>query len=193
MVACTAGSAGLHHGPVHDGAVHLAWHRIADRVAAARVRSLVHENHAVRDQPFVGGDAVVGEGADDLAIVVAIIGEAVGFDHRPVGEVVEQQIGRVLDAMLLLRAGAAAERHVATAGDGVAADMLLRLDHDDRRARLARDDRRRQARGAGADHHDIRFVGPVGWERCWLRGGGVRRRQGPGRTGCRRVQHQVAA
>ncbi len=62
------------------------------------------------------GDAVVGEGADDLAVVVAVVGEAVGLDDRPVGQVAEQQVGRVLDAVFLLHAGAAAERNVAAAG-----------------------------------------------------------------------------
>ena len=87
------------------------------------VRRLVDEDHAMRDQPLIGGGAVVGEGADDLAIVVAVVGKAVGFDHRPIGEVAEQQVGRVLDPVLLLRAGAAAQRNVAAAGDRVAADV----------------------------------------------------------------------
>ena len=93
-----------------------------------RVRRLVDEDHPMRDQPFVGGGAIVGEGADDLAVVVAVVGKAVRFDHRPIGQVAEQQVGRVLDAVLLLRAGAAAQRNVAAAGDRVAADILLRLD-----------------------------------------------------------------
>ena len=61
------------------------------------------------------GGAVVGEGADDLAVVVAVVGHAVRLDDRPVGEVLEQQVGRILDAVFLLHAGAAAERHVAAA------------------------------------------------------------------------------
>ena len=89
-------------------------------------------------QPFEGRRAVVGEGADDLAVVVAVIGKAVRLDHRPIGQVAEQQVGRVLDAVFLLHAGAAAERDVAAAAGGVAAGMRLRLDEDDRSASFAR-------------------------------------------------------
>ena len=129
MVACTAGSAGLPVctiGQSIDRGMHLARHRVADGIAASRVGRLIDEDHAMRHQPFEGGDAVVGEGADDLAIVVAVIGKAVRFDHRPIGQIAEQQVGRVLDAVLLLRAGAAAERNIAAAGDGVAADIASR-------------------------------------------------------------------
>ncbi len=97
-----------------------------------RVRRLVDEDDAVRHQPLEGGGAVVGEGADDLAVVVAVIRKAVRLDHRPVGQVAEQQVGRIRDAVFLLHAGAAAQRHVAAAGDGVAADIGFGLDQDDR-------------------------------------------------------------
>ena len=131
-------------------------------VAAARVGRLVDEDDAMRDQEIEGGGAIVGKGADDLAVVVAVVGKAIGLDHRPIGEIAEDEIGRILDAVFLLRAGAAAERNVAAAADGVAADMLLRLDDDHRRAGLARDDRRREAHGAGADHHDVCLPAPSG-------------------------------
>ena len=63
-------------------AVHLARHGVADRKAAAPVRRLVDEDDAVGEQKLEGRGAVVGEGADDLAVVVAIIGGAVGL-RRP--------------------------------------------------------------------------------------------------------------
>ena len=88
------------------------------------------------NQPFEAWGAVVGKGADDFAIVVAVIREAVRPDHRPVGQVAEQQIRGVLDAVFLLHAGAAAERNIAAAGDGVTADIRFRLDQDHRRSRL---------------------------------------------------------
>ena len=152
------GFAGLHHRPGTDRGVHLARHRVAHRVAATRVRCLVDEHHAVRHQPFVGGDAVVGESSDDLAIVVAVVGKAVGFDDRPIGEVVEHQVGRVLDAMLPLCAGAAAERNVAAAGDGMAADMRFGFDDDNGSARLAGGYRGGDAGRASTDDNDVASV-----------------------------------
>ncbi len=138
----------LHHRPIHHRAVHFPRHRIADRRAAEIVRRLVDEDDPMGDEPFESRRAVVGEGADDLAVVVAIVGKAVRLDHRPVGQIPEQQIRRVVDAVFLLHAGAAAERNVAAAGNGMAADILLGFDEDDRRARLARNNGRRQTSGA---------------------------------------------
>ena len=51
----------LHHGPVHDGSVHFTRHRVANRVAAQRVRRLVDEDHPMRDQPVIRGDVIVDE------------------------------------------------------------------------------------------------------------------------------------
>ena len=162
-MVCTRGIgrfAGLHIWPIHDGGVHLTWHRIADRVAVQGVRRPVDEDYPVRDQKIVGGGAIVGEGTDDLAVIVAVIGKAIGLDYRPIGKVAEQQVGRVLDAMLLLRAGTATQRNVAPAGDRVAADILLRLDYDHRRAGLPRHDGRRESHGSGANHHDVCLPAP---------------------------------
>ena len=44
----------------------------------------------------------------------------------------------------------------------MAADMRLRLDHDHRRAGLARHDGGRHARRAGSDDDDIGFAIPFG-------------------------------
>ncbi len=153
-------SAGMDHGPVLDRNLHGAQHRSADLVSDA-VRLPVDHFDAMCEQEFESRHAIVGEGADDLTVVVAVGRKAVGLDHRPVGQVLEEQLGRILDAVSLLVAGAAAERQIAAAGDGVAADVVLRLDQDDRRAGLARDDGRRQARGARADHHDVGLAIPL--------------------------------
>src|SRR6185436_1119096 len=112
----------------------------------------VYEDHALLEQPLIGRGAVVGEGADDFAVVVAVIGEAVGLHHGPVGEVVEQQVGRVVDARGLLGAGAAAERYVAAADRRVAANIEVGLDYQHRGTVLAGRDRRGQARRSGADN-----------------------------------------
>ena len=64
--------------------------------------------------------------------------------------------------------GAAAERQVAAAGDGVTADMRLGLDDDDRSAGLAGDDRRRHAGGARADYDNVGLAIPMGRRLLWF-------------------------
>jgi hypothetical protein len=115
---------------VTDDAVHLARDRIPDRIAADRIGCLIDEFDAMREQLFERRDAVVGEGADDLAVVVAVIGKAVRTDHRPIGQIAEQEIRRIRDVVFLLDAGAAAERDIATADNGMAADIPLGFDED---------------------------------------------------------------
>ena len=124
IIARIGRSAGMDHRPVLDRDLHGAQHRDADLVSDF-VRRPVDDLYAMGQQEFERRHAVVGKGADDLAVVIAIGREAVGLDHRPVGQVLEEQIGRILDAVFLLIAGAAAERQVAARGDGVAADMGL--------------------------------------------------------------------
>ena len=128
--------------------MHFPRHRVADRNAAALVRGLVGEGDTMGHQPVVGRDVVVGEGADDLAVVVAIVRKSVGLHDRPVGEILEHQVGRVVNAMFLLRAGSAAKRHVAATDDCMAAEARLCLDHDDRCARFPRHDGGGNARRA---------------------------------------------
>ena len=76
-----------------DDAVHLARHGVADRIAADRIGRLIDEFDALCEQPFERRGAVVGEGADDLAVVVAVIGKAVRTDHRPIGQIAKQEVG----------------------------------------------------------------------------------------------------
>jgi hypothetical protein len=145
----------------------------------------------VRDQELEGRRAVVGEGADDLAVVVAVVRVTVRLHDRPVGQVLEHEVGRVLDAVFLLHTGAAAERHVAAADPRVAADVRLRFDHDHRGARLFGDDGGRQPAGAGADHHDVGFFVPL--DRRLLCLGGLRARAG-GQCGDRAaLQEHIAS
>ena len=151
---------GMDHRPVLNRNLHGAQHRDADLMPDL-VRRPVDNLDAVRQQKFERRYAVVGKGADDLAIVVTIGREAVGLDHRPVGEILEEQVGGILDAVFLLIAGAAAERQIAARGDGVAADMRLRLDDDDRGAGFARDNRGRHSGRARADDDDIGFAIPL--------------------------------
>jgi hypothetical protein len=119
------------------------------------------EFDAMREQPFEGRGAVVGKGADDLAVVVAVIGKAVRPDHRPVGQIAEQEVRRIRDAVSLLDAGATAERDIATADDGMAADILLGFDKDYGTACFACDNRGGQPCRPRADHDDIGLAVPV--------------------------------
>jgi hypothetical protein len=152
--------AGVNHRPAGDIDLHGAQHRDADLVADA-VGLAVDDFDAMGEQEFERRDAIVGKGADDLAVVIAIGRKAVALDHRPVGKIAEKQIGRILDAVFLLVAGAAAERQVAARGDGMTADARLCLHDDHRGAGLARHDRGRHPRGARADDDDIGFAVPL--------------------------------
>ena len=87
-----------------------AQHREPDLVAALAVGPALDHLDAVRKQELERGNAVVGEGAHNFAVIVPIRSRAVWFDHRPVGQILEEQIGRILDAVFLLVAVAAAER-----------------------------------------------------------------------------------
>ncbi len=159
--------------------MHGAQHRVADRGAALAVRRLVDEHHAMLAQELERGGAVVGEGPDDLAVVVAVVRKAVGLHHRPIGEVLEHQVGRILDAVALLHAGAAAERHVAAAHPRVAADMRLRLDHDHRGARFLGRDRGRETGRARADDDDVGLAMPLGGGCCACADAGAARPPAP--------------
>jgi hypothetical protein len=92
---------------------------------------------------------------------VAVIGKAVRTDHRPVGQIAEQEVRRIRDAVFLLDAGATAERDIATADDGMAADILLGFDKDYGTACFACDNRGGQPCRPRADHDDIRLAVPV--------------------------------
>jgi hypothetical protein len=70
----------------------LARHGIASGPAAQCVGRLIDEDDAIRDQKFEDDRTVIGIGPNDLAIVVAVIGKAIRFDHRPVREITKEKI-----------------------------------------------------------------------------------------------------
>ena len=153
--------AGLDQRPIHRRRVHFARHRVPHRAAAQRIGRLVDEHDAMRHEEFIGRRAIVGECADHLAVVEAVIGKAVGLHDRPVGQVLEDEVRGILDAPFLLIAGAAAERDIAAAADRMATRVTLRLDEDHRRTGLPRDDRRGKPRRARADHDDVGLPMPA--------------------------------
>ena len=124
----------------------LARRGIARVVTALIVGRDRFELDAVAEEKFIGRRAMIGERAHHFAVVVTEIRPAVVLHHGPVGQIGEYRIGRIGDAVFLLRAGAAAERHIAAADDRMAADVIVSFDDDYRPALIAGFDRRRQAR-----------------------------------------------
>jgi len=186
----------LHLRPIEHGNMHLARHRIAVRAAGAAVGNVLHELHAVLDQELEGLGAIVGEGADDFLVVVTIVRRAVGLNHRPVGQIPKHEVGRVIDAGLLLERRAAAKRNVCAAADCMTADIAIGIDDDDRGTRLLGHDRGRDACRARADDHNVGFTVPARRRLRCLRGGRGRRDEA---AGCDRgagktcVPDQIAA
>ncbi len=82
----------------------------------------------MRDEPLERRSTMVGVRADDLAVVVAIVREAVRLNDGPIGEIAKHDVGGVLDAVFPLRAVAATERQVAAATDRVPAKVVLRFE-----------------------------------------------------------------
>ena len=126
---------------------------------------LLDEGDAVVEQELEGRHAFVGERAHQIAVVVAAVAAPVA---DPVGE---NLVGAVLDVEFLLQGVAAAEMDAAAAQHGVAADVEILLDDDDRGAVVARRHGGGEARGAGADDHDVSrkipFHPGIAWrERC---------------------------
>ena len=124
-------------GPVHRCGVVLSGCGVARGTGAKIVRSFFHENHAMRHQELEGRGAVVGKGTDNFLIVVAIVWKPVRLDDGPVGQIGEQQVWRIDNAVFLLNAGTASKRHVAAAQNRVAADVEVGFHHDDRSPALA--------------------------------------------------------
>lgn len=134
----------------------------ADRVSPLHAGRPVLERDAVLEQELVGSRFMIGERPLHPAIVVAVLRHAVGLDHRPVGQILEQDLRRIDDAVLLLGARAAAERHLAAVDDAVAADVVVGFDDDDRRAVIGGANGGGQTARAGTDDDDVGFEIPRG-------------------------------
>ena len=108
------------------------------------------ELDVVLDQELVGRGVLVREGAHQVAVAVAAL-------HVVVADPVQEHlVRRVLDTVLLLVAGAAAEVHVAARAQAVPADVGVLLHHDHGGAVIDSGDGRRESRRAGADGDQIR-------------------------------------
>src|SRR6516165_7180329 len=88
-VVWIGGLPGMDHRPIGNVDLHRAWYRDADLVSDI-VRRPVDDAYPVSEQEFERGHAVVGKGADDLAIVIAIRREAIVLDHGPIGQIAEK-------------------------------------------------------------------------------------------------------
>src|SRR6266566_2204518 len=80
-------SASLHLRPSHSGGMILSRSGVAGRARALVVRCFIDKYDSMSDQPFKRRRAIVGKRADNFLVIVTVIGETVGFDYRPVGEV----------------------------------------------------------------------------------------------------------
>jgi hypothetical protein len=127
---------------------------------------LLDEGDAVVEQELEGRHALVGEGAHEIAVVVAAVAARV---IDPVGE---HPVGAVLDAELDLQRVAAAELDAPAAEHGVPADVEILLDDDDGGAVVARRYGGREPRRARADDHDIRRKRPIHALTVWSESGG---------------------
>ena len=56
------------------------------------IRGFVHKNHAMFDEPLESRRAIIGKRPNNFLIVVAVIREPVGFNHRPIGKVREKKV-----------------------------------------------------------------------------------------------------
>ena len=84
--------AGLDQGPIHRCAVERSRSRHSDLVTAQIVRRPINDLHAMREQKIERRHAVVRKRAGDLVVVVPVRRSAIGFDHRPVDQIPEQQV-----------------------------------------------------------------------------------------------------
>ena len=157
--------AGLNYGPCHDGYVVGPGHRGAGRLRTAPVGRPIHKNYATVQEKVVDQDVVVGESANDVAVVEAEVGGAVGLHQRPVGEVLEEDIRRIHYSRLFLGPRAAAQRDISGADDGVAPDVPVGLYQDYRRVVLHGCNGGGQPGSSGPDHHDVRFSIPLAHSR----------------------------
>ena len=108
--------------------------------------------------------AIVGPGAMQLAVVIAVSRHARGIDHRPVGHIGEEPVGIVFEKLRLderrsqshalgispravsfLDGVAAAERSPAAAVNKLAAHIEILLDDEDGSPEIARPHRSMQA------------------------------------------------
>jgi len=122
---------------------------------------LVREYHAMRQQKIKCRNTFIAEGADDFPVAETVI--------VPVHQVFKHAVRGIFNAVFFLQAGAAAQRDVAAALDGVSADVVILLDDNDGGPGFRGRNRRRKSRGPGADHHYVGGKIPMPVGLCGLR------------------------
>ncbi len=155
------GYAGLNPRVFQDGRVHGPGSRLARLGHAPTVGFRFRPFKSMGHQKVVGENVVVGESANEVAVVEAVLGGPVAPHRGPVAEILEKDIGRIHDSGRFLGRGAAAQRDVAGADGGVAADVVDGLDQDYRRAVLLGNNGGGQPGSAGSDHHNVGFMIPL--------------------------------
>src|SRR5713226_9844158 len=97
--------------------------RVPRAVRASIVWAYLFKLDAIGHEKFVRGGAMIGERPHNGAVIVAVIRPAVGLDDGPVRQVGEDEVRCIRDAVFALCARAAAQWHVATAQNGMSADV----------------------------------------------------------------------
>src|SRR3989304_5765337 len=100
---------------------------------AGIVRGFIREFGAIGYQKFVGRSTIIGKGTDNGSVVVSEIGGAVGLYDRPVCQIREDELRRIRYSVLPLCTRAAAKRRISPAHYCVSTNVVVRLDHDQRR------------------------------------------------------------
>ena len=138
------------------------------------------ESDVVVHQEFSGRDGVVGPGTNELAVVVPVPCPPTRVDEGPVGHVLEEKVGRILQRIRRLQRRhshesfriacsreiahlhgiAATERHFPAAMKHPAADVEILIDNDDGGPEVAGTDGGRKTGTTGSDDDDVGFVVP---------------------------------
>jgi hypothetical protein len=129
--------------------------RVARAVCTDIIRSDILERDAIGHEKFIRGGAMIGERPHNGAVIVAVIRPAVGLDDGPVRQISEDEVRCIRDAVFALRARAAAQGHVATAQNGMSADIVVRFHHDHGGPRLSGRKSGGEPCGPRTDHYDI--------------------------------------
>ena len=161
------------------------------RQAAAAVRAAdAREPDVVVHHELPRGRAVLGPRAGELPLVVAVGALALGIDHRPVGDVREQEVDAVIELLRplgridrdqsllvllalhvpLLDRVAAAEGHEGPAVQHPAADVEVLIDHQHAGAEIPRANGRGEAGAAAPRDDDVHLVVPSDVVRAGGRG-----------------------
>ena len=147
-------------------------------VSTGIVRLLVEERNADFNEPVIGWHRFFGDHRLHVTVIEAIVGKAVRERHGPVRQIFENRLRGVLNAVLLLHGIAAAQKRIALRNDGVTADIVVGINHENRKTLFDCANSSRNACGAGTDDNHVGLEVPL--------------RRNFGFSGARYTQHHAA-